>query len=123
MEIQFEFRDGKRLCVLRLKGRFVTGKDAGYLRDKSEELKQSGCGAAVADFTGVPYLDSTGIGFVVSLYTSMKNSGGGFAIYNLNRRVREVLDITRLSEIIPICAGEAEALAAVNEVARSAEGA
>jgi len=101
------------LCILRMKGRFLTGHDLDYLRTKIEEVKNTGCRKVLADLHEVPYLDSTGIGFVVGLYTSVKNAGGQFALLGLNRRVREVLEITKLSEIIPSYENEALARRAV----------
>jgi anti-anti-sigma factor len=116
MVVDFEYKGD--VCVLRLKGRILTGSDAGYLRVKSDELKASGYRKVLADFRHVPYVDSTGIGFLVAVYTSMRNCKGRFVMANLNPRVREVLDLTRLAEILTICDDEAGALAALNAPAR-----
>jgi anti-sigma B factor antagonist len=118
MLIDFEFHDDG-VCILRLKGRFITGGDVAYLRAKTEELKASGCRKAVADFTDVPYLDSTGIGFLVHTYTTMKKAGGQFVLASLNRRVRQVLKLTKLADIFPSYEDVQSALAAL---AASAEG-
>ena len=91
------------VCVLRLHGKFATGKDSSYLRGKTEEIKKSGCSKVLADFTEVEYLDSTGIGFLIEIYTSvLKGASGHFVLSNLNRRVREVLELTRLANVMPI---------------------
>ena len=118
MLVEFEYRDD--LCILRLQGRFVTGADVGYLRAKAEEVKASGCRKVLADFRRVPYVDSTGIAFVVGLYTSLTRSQGGrFALVAPSPRVREVLDLTRLSTVIPFYADEASGLAALREDAKA----
>jgi len=79
----------------------------------------------MADFHDVPYADSTGIAFIVGAYTSVTNTlGGRFVLVSPNPRVREVLDLTRLSTVIPIAADEAAGLAFLNAegpVARGAE--
>ena len=108
MLIEFEYRDD--VCILRPRGRFVTGLDAAYLRSKTEELRNSGCRKVLADFRDVPYVDSTGIGFLVGVYTTITNAGGRFVIVGPQRRVREVLDLTRLSSVMPIAANEAAGL-------------
>jgi anti-sigma B factor antagonist len=108
MLIEFEYRDD--VCILRPRGRFVTGLDAAYLRSKTEELRNSGCRKVLADFRDVPYVDSTGIGFLVGVYTTVTNAGGRFVIVGPQRRVREVLDLTRLSSVMPIAANEAAGL-------------
>jgi anti-anti-sigma factor len=123
MLIDFDYKDD--VCILRLKGRFVTGGDREYLQAKIDELKNCGRRKVLADFSGVPYADSTGIAFVVGVYTSVTNSlGGRFVLVGPNHRVREVLDLTRLSTVIPVVADEAAGLVFLKgegPVARSAQ--
>src|ERR1700744_2795211 len=98
-----EFEHQGDVCVLRLHGRFATGQDSTYLRGKTAEVKNSGYSKVFADFNQVDYIDSTGIGFLIGIYTSViKNPDGRFVLANLNRRVREVLELTRLANVIPI---------------------
>lgn len=98
-----EFERQSDICVLRLHGRFATGQDSAYLRAKTEEIKSSGFTKVLADFSEVSYIDSTGIGFLIGIYTSvLKNGNGRFVLANLNRRVRDVLELTRLANVIPI---------------------
>lgn len=109
------FENHGDICVLRLEGRFATGQDALYLHDKAEELKNSGFTKVLVDFAGVDYVDSTGIGFVIGIYTSVKKSPQGeFALVNPNRRVREVLELTRLAQIIQTYPTEEAALRALS---------
>ncbi len=109
------------ICVLRLEGRFATGQDSLYLHTKAEELKNSGFTKVLVDFGGVDYVDSTGIGFLIGIYTSVKRSPQGqFALVNANRRVREVLELTRLAQIIQTYPTEAAALGALAAGGKSA---
>ena len=106
--------------MLRLEGRFATGQDSLYLHTKAEELKDSGCVKILVDFGRVDYVDSTGIGFLIGIYTSVKKSPlGQFALANANRRVREVLELTRLAQVIQIYPNEAAALDALNAGGKS----
>lgn len=108
MKVTFEL--GQDVCVLRLEGRFATGQDSEYLHAKSEELKKAGCRNILADFSRVSYIDSTGIGFLVAIYTSVRrDTGGQFVICGANRRVRDVLDLTRLSSVLKLYDNEAAA--------------
>jgi anti-anti-sigma factor len=112
MLVEFELRGD--ICTLRLQGRFATGRDTGYLHTKSDELKSSGCARVLVDLAKVDYIDSTGIGFLIGIYSSvLKIPGGRFALANLNRRVQEVMELTRLAEVIPIYPNETAALAAL----------
>src|SRR5271154_6120099 len=114
MLVEFEFRGD--ICVLRLQGRFATGQDSLYLHTKAEELKNSGYLKILVDFGGVDYVDSTGIGFLIGIYTSVtKSPNGQFALINANRRVRDVLELTRLAQVIQMYPSEAAALQALGD--------
>jgi anti-sigma B factor antagonist len=103
------------VCSVRFEGRFATGNDWGYLSAKMDEIKCSGCRKVLLDFRQVPYIDSTGIGFVVSIYTRVtKDSDGAFVLVGPTERVREVLDLTRLSSILPITDDIPSGLALLN---------
>jgi anti-anti-sigma factor len=102
------------VCIFRVEGRFVTGVDPEYLRAKKDEIKGRNCGKVLADFRGVPQLGSTGLSFIVGLYTSVTRDGGGrLVLVGLHPRVREVLDVTRLSTVIPLAADITSGLAAL----------
>ena len=111
-----EFEQRADVCVLRLHGKFATGQDSAYLRAKTDEIKNGGYSKVLADFSQVSYIDSTGIGFLIGIYTSvLKNANGQFVLANLNRRVRDVLELTRLANVIPIYADETTAFQALGE--------
>jgi anti-anti-sigma factor len=119
MLVEFEYRGD--ICMLRLHGRFATGQDSLYLHTKAEELKGSGFVKILVDFAGVDYVDSTGIGFLIGIYTSIRKSPQGqFALANVNRRVRDVLELTRLAQVIQLYPSEAAALEALGSSGRSA---
>ena len=112
MVVNFEQQDD--VCILRLEGRFATGQDSHYLRTKAEELKSSGRTKVVADFSQVSYIDSTGIGFLIAVYTSLtKDGGGSFVLAGPNLRVRQVLQLTKLNTILNTYDDVAAAVAAV----------
>ena len=125
MLIEFDYKDD--VCIIRPRGRFVTGSDAEYLRKKTDELKSCGRTKVMTDLHDVPYADSTGIAFIVGAYTSAKAILDGY-IQGLggllpDPRVREVLDLTRLSTVIPIVADEAAGFAFLNAEGPAARGA
>ncbi len=112
MIVTFDNQDG--VCILRLQGRFATGQDTDYLREKTEELKKQGCTRIIADFSDVSYIDSTGIGFLIAIYASISRDGHGkFALAGANRRVREVLTLTKLNTIFSTYETLADAVTAL----------
>ena len=99
MRFETEMRDG--VCVIRLQGRFVTGSD-GELASVQNHLQEIGAASAVLDFREVPYIDSTGLAFVVELHKAMKQRGGQAVVAEASPRIREVLNLTRIAEVVPV---------------------
>ena len=62
----------------------------------------------------VTYIDSIGVGELVSAYTSVRNQGGELKLLHLTKKVRTVLEITRLYTVFHVLDDEAEAIAAFN---------
>ena len=119
MLIEFQQRDD--VCILRFQGRIATGADLEYLSAKLEEVRNRRSDKVLADFSGVSSIGSTGIGFVVGVYTSVvKVPGGRFVLAGANHRVREVLDLTRLSTIIPLAEDMKAGLAVLQKPERDA---
>jgi len=112
MLIELQQKDD--IVVLRFQGRIATGLDLEYLRTKLEEVRNRRSDKVLADFREVSSIGSTGLGFVVGVYTSVvKIPGGRFVLVGANARVREVLDLTRLSTIIPLAEDMSSGLAAL----------
>jgi anti-anti-sigma factor len=114
MRIELEHRSD--LCILRLNGRFLTGSNAEYQRVR-DWLEGAVCRNLVVDCSALPYLDSTGLAFLVGIYSLTSRSGGRVALANVSPRIQEVLRITKLDGIIPAFEGEEDALAAVRSPA------
>ena len=112
MVIEIEQSDD--VCILRISGRLAAGADSKYLGDQTREIKKMGCRKVLVDLRKLKSTGSTGIAFLVDIYTStMKDPRGRFALVAPSRHVREVLNLTRLSEIIPIVPDLAEGRALV----------
>jgi len=98
------------VCVMRFEGRFSTGTDPDYLLRKSDEIKRLACGKVLVDFRDVISVGSTAIGYLVAIYSSVTKNPDG-------PRVREVLDLTRLSSILPMAGDMASGMAALRGTA------
>jgi anti-sigma B factor antagonist len=55
----------------------------------------------IIDISGVPYMDSAGLGSVISVFTSSSGSGRGFALCGLTDRIRTLLKVTRVDGLLP----------------------
>ncbi len=102
MRIEFEYREGA--CIVRLSGRFRTGSNA-ELEQAVAELRRAGVGCVIVDCAEVPYLDSTGLTFLVGLHNLLVENGGMVAVCSPSERARAILRLTRLDETIPVFDG------------------
>jgi anti-anti-sigma factor len=55
----------------------------------------------IIDLSNVPYMDSAGLGCVVSVFTSCQNRGFGFAVCGLSSRLQTLFDVTHVSTLLP----------------------
>jgi anti-anti-sigma factor len=112
MIIEIEQCDG--VCVVRCKGRFVSGADLEYVRAKIDHIKSLKCNRVLADFREVPSIGSVGLAFIVAIYNSVvKESGGRFVVAGVLPFVRKALDLTRLSSVVSLAPDPTTGLAAL----------
>jgi anti-anti-sigma factor len=89
-------------CILRCEGSLVPGPEMEYMQEKLDELRKLACKRLLVDFQDVDSIGSTGVNFVVAVFTSVtRQPGGRFVLTGVNTRVRRVLDLTRVSSLIP----------------------
>ena len=102
------------VLMLRLSGRFTAGAEAEYQRAKVEIQKAGSC-KVLLDFAEVPYIDSTGLAFLVGLYHTVRNLHGRMVLSQVCPRVRDVLELTRLNRVFPTFENSEEALTALSQ--------
>jgi len=98
------------VCVLHFAGHLHAGVRLDYLNAKMNEIKTLACKKFLANFEDVVSLGSAGLSFIIGLF---KISGGQLVLVKTQRRVREVLDITRLNTVIPMTADIESGLSAL----------
>jgi anti-sigma B factor antagonist len=98
------------VAVLDISGRITLGEGNVMLRDVVRELADKGHKKIVLNLAEVQYVDSSGIGELVKTHTTMRNQGGQLKLVNLNHRMNELLQVTRLSAVFDIAKDEAAAL-------------
>ena len=99
------------VTVLDLEGRIVLGPDTEALGRALQDGIAKGSRKLIVNMKRVTQVDTTGISTIVRAFVSMQRLGGKFALMNLSDRVRQVLDMTRLLNVIPNYPDEAEAIA------------
>ncbi|MBK6766329.1 MAG: STAS domain-containing protein [bacterium] len=104
--------DGDRFIVA-LVGRLMGGPSEGGFYDQIKRAADDGCTKAVIDLSDVEWLNSWGVGQLVSAFTSMKNRGGALVLCGCRPKVFNVLQMTRFDSIFPLHPDLDSALAAL----------
>src|SRR2546428_2933791 len=97
-------------AVLDISGRITLGEGNVILRDIVRDLADKGNKKIVLNLGEVQYIDSSGVGELVKAHTTIKNQGGELKLTNLNKRVHDLLHMTRLSAVFDIQKDEASAI-------------
>ncbi len=108
MKIKEEIKDG--LKVIRLSGKVISGPDLMGLKTVFQTAVNNESGNVLLDLGGVSWMDSSGLGVLVSGHTSIARIGGKMAILNATKKIHELFIITKLITIFETFTDEEEAL-------------
>jgi anti-sigma B factor antagonist len=89
-------RNVNGITILELHGKVTIGEGSREIREKIRELLDAGNKDILLNLGDVSYVDSSGIGELVSSYTTVTNQGGQFKLLHLTKKIRELLAITKL---------------------------
>jgi len=90
------------VTILDLSGRIVLGEDTMMLRNTIRDLIANRQKLILLNFGDVPYIDSSGIGELVTAFTTVRKQGGELKLLNLTRKVHDVLQITKLYSVFDV---------------------
>jgi len=96
--------------VVDVAGRITLGEGAATLRDAMKDMVSKNQKKILLNLGEVSYIDSSGIGELVSGFTTVTNSGGALKLLNLNKRVKDLLQITKLYTVFDVHEDEAGAI-------------
>src|SRR5437764_3856612 len=108
VRISIRFKDD--VAIMSLTGKFLAGGDGPFLRQKVKDLTDAGTKKLILDFGGVPYIDSTGLGFLVGSLKTVEEARARLVLSSLNEHVKRILEGLRLSQFFLIAEDEAKAL-------------
>jgi len=98
------------VIILDLSGRITMGEGTIILRDHIQKLLAASDRKFLLNLSDVDYIDSSGLGELVTSFTTVRNQGGLLKLLNLTRRVQDLLQITKLLTVFEVFNSEAEAL-------------
>ncbi len=87
------------IAVLDLRGRITLGDETANLRQMVNDLLNSGRKQIVLNLKGVNYIDSSGLSTLIACFISSRKQGGSLKLAHLTTRVRDLMQITRLSTV------------------------
>jgi anti-sigma B factor antagonist len=103
-------RQAGDVSVLDLSGKITIGEGSVQLREAVRKLLDEGKKKILLNLGDVSYVDSSGIGELVSSYTTASHNGGQLKIINLTKKIHELLMITKLLTVFETYESEAEAV-------------
>jgi anti-sigma B factor antagonist len=109
--MKIETRTVGNVHILDISGKITLGEGTMAVRNTVRDLLKAGSKKIILNLGEVNYVDSSGIGELVSAYTTVTNQGGKLILLNLHKKIRELLQITKLLTVFPVYDNEKDALA------------
>ncbi|MGA2771388.1 MAG: STAS domain-containing protein [Bryobacteraceae bacterium] len=110
MSVKLNTRQIGDVSVVDVAGRITLGEGSSALRDTLREMVNKGQKKILLNLGEVSYIDSSGIGELVSAFTTVTNGGGQLKLLNLTKRVKDLLQITKLYTVFDVHDSEVTAI-------------
>ena len=110
MSITTAVRQVGNITILDITGRITLGEGSSAFRDAIRDLVNEGRTKILLNMADVSYVDGSGVGELVSAFTTVTNKGGQLKILNLTRKVKDLLQITKLYTDFDVHYEEAKAI-------------
>ena len=110
MSMKASNRQVDGITVVDMSGRITLGEGSVILRDSIRDLIGKGQKKILLNLGDVTYIDSSGIGELVSAFTAVRREGGELKLLNLTKKVHDLLQITKLYTVFDIKDDEAAAI-------------
>jgi anti-sigma B factor antagonist len=109
--MKIETRTVGDVRILDCSGQITLGDGTMVVRNAVRDILSSGGKKIAINLAGVGYIDSSGVGELVSTYATVAKSGGQLILLNLTGKTRQLLTITKLLTVFKVFENEKEALA------------
>lgn len=109
-ELDIKERQAGDVTVLDMSGKITIGEGSVALRTAIRRLLEEGKKKILLNLAGVGYIDSSGIGELVSSFTAINKDGGQLKLLNLTQKLQDLLAITKLLTVFDVYDSESEAL-------------
>ncbi len=110
MSLSINTRHSSGVAIIDLDGRITLGEGTGLLRDSVKDALAKGEKNILLNLGGVSYIDSAGLGELVGCSTTVKNAGGTLKLLQLQKKIKDLMQITKLHTIFEVLDDEATAV-------------
>ncbi|HET7840066.1 MAG TPA: STAS domain-containing protein [Terriglobia bacterium] len=117
MSMKATTRQVDSITVIDVSGRITLGEGCTQLRQLIRDLLGKGSKQILVNLADVTYIDSSGIGELVSAFTAVSNQGGQLKLLNLTKKVHDLLQITKLYTVFDVHDDEAKAISSFDKAA------
>jgi anti-sigma B factor antagonist len=107
------------VTVVHMTGRIELGEGSAAVRDVVHDLLAKGRTKILLSLADVEYIDSSGLGALVSAYTSVQKEGGELKLVYLTKKVHDLLQMTKLYTVFDVKEDEAAGIASFSKSAAS----
>lgn len=97
MRLSDRMQDG--IVILEPRGKIMGGPDASLLNDKLHEFIEKDLVKVVIDLSGIEWMNSTGLGILISTYTTLRNHDGQLKLAKITEKIQSLLVITKLVSV------------------------
>ena len=111
MEITIARRSIDDIKVLDCSGKIVLGQGTMTIRNMVRDILEAGGRKIILNLADVSYVDSSGIGELVSTFTTVTNAGGQLKLLHLTKKIEQLLAITKLLTVFQVFEDEQAAIA------------
>ncbi len=109
-----EIKEHKNYVNIKLKGELIDKSQAQPLIDKIDEYIQDNIVNFIFDMHELKYLNSSGLNTLIQIFTKARNNNGEAILYNLNKKISELILITKLHTIFKITNDQRQAVKSLN---------
>ena len=114
MRIDIQEKDG--VTILSLQGKLMGGSDAETFKGTIYKLIEEGKKKVIVNLHAVSWINSTGMGILISGYTTLRRSGGDLRLLHVSDKIRSILYVTKLNTIFKCFDNEDEAVKSYEDV-------
>ena len=97
--MKYKIREDGKVTIIDLSGKLMGGEDADLFRDLLHGLLEEGKKSVVVNLAGIRWINSTGVGILITGYTTMRRNKGDLKLLNVSNKIQSILYVTKLNLI------------------------